>query len=210
MLGGELQSNKIPNRKCSPFALSEGLNLRFFRVKQTPETPESRKIPDLLRRGNTKILWPFRTNFFTDTSRNTIEKLVCIPCKLKIFYLILPTVNIDINKIIICFKDLTQLFSMSLKFALRYLYLFEYILYAFTSVTSAVTYCFFFGNRCCLVVAVLASLAMVLVQQVTKNAKAMVPFLKPIWAFGIAFSITGYLIWKIPISGWLLVITFDG
>jgi hypothetical protein len=42
---------------------------------------------------------------------------------------------------------------------------------------------------------------MVLVQQVTKNAKAMVPFLKPIWAFGIAFSVTGYLIWKLPITG---------
>ena len=47
---------------------------------------------------------------------------------------------------------------------------------------------------------VLALSTMVLVQQVTKNAKAMVPFLKPIWAFGVAFSITGYLIWKIPIS----------
>jgi hypothetical protein len=42
---------------------------------------------------------------------------------------------------------------------------------------------------------------MVLVQQLTKNAKAVVPFLKPVWAFGIAFTITGYLIWKIPISG---------
>ena len=52
-----------------------------------------------------------------------------------------------------------------------------------------------------LVEAVLTSSAMVLVQQVTKNAKAMVPFLKPIWAFGIAFSVTGYLIWKLPITG---------
>ena len=52
-----------------------------------------------------------------------------------------------------------------------------------------------------LVEALITSSAMVLVQQVTKNAKAMVPFLKPMWAFGIAFSITGYFIWKIPITG---------
>lgn len=43
--------------------------------------------------------------------------------------------------------------------------------------------------------------AMVLLQQATKHAKAMVPFLKPVWAFGVAFSITGYLILRLPITG---------
>lgn len=42
---------------------------------------------------------------------------------------------------------------------------------------------------------------MVLIQQVTKHAKAMVPFLKPVWAFGVGFAVTGFFVLRLPITG---------
>lgn len=42
---------------------------------------------------------------------------------------------------------------------------------------------------------------MALMQQITQYSKAMIPFLRPMWPYGISFSITGYLVWKLPITG---------